>query len=94
MKMTNDIIIHVHQEISEFRSEIQSQLEEFSSQTKDMRNDIDTLSKRYDDEMKAVRGETRNILQDLQSMHLYHQRQTATMQHQVEECSCQGIVIK
>jgi hypothetical protein len=39
-----------------------------------MRNDIDTLSKRYDDEMKAVHGETRNIQQDLQSMHLDHQQ--------------------
>jgi hypothetical protein len=61
--------------------------------------------------MKAVHGETRNIQQDLQSMHLDHQkleqnqrgmtteitdlsRQTATIQHQMEECSYQGIVIK
>ena len=96
MKITNDITKHVHQEISDFRSEIQSQMSTFEGKH-------DTMSKRHDalcNEMKAVFG---NMQQDLQSMQLEQNqrerkteitelsRQTATTQHQVEEYSCQGI---
>lgn len=77
MKMTNDIIIHVHQEISEFRSEIQSHLEELRTNIGTLEGKHDTLSKRYDDLYNEMKAALRT--------------QTATIQHQMEECSCQAM---